>query len=494
MSLTSHLRTLKLLSFIAALLLTSYALAGPTGSKKTGFTITGTSGIPDTTVEVKIFYDYFISRDDQDASTYSARALHGKFSITVPPIVKPAYMSISLIPKIGRRSVLYFIEPGDHVQVEYKRGKLTFAGKDGRKMQCQQELYALSKQYYTKGDPKLTTDLTKYQRKKWQLHKADSLSLIRKDVINRYKAYLSPLAYQQLQLDCLSDLYLGLYEQTFGSLYYSHDSIQKVEARAYRDFYAKRTFGIKGANHVTSRSYTALVIQKLKSDLWVNAYLSEGKGNHATLKRLVNHIKVNYTGLLKDKLVTVASIELFHKNEDAAGILQQYLKGKVYSPYKEMLVRLKSAKSPGSPVVNFEFLNEQGRTVQLADFKGKAVVVNLWTSGCYHCVELATRMREIKKSIEALGPVVFVTVSVDRDRDLWVSSVNRGIFTEKENVNLFTGGKGLDHPFMMYYNYAAMPAQMIINTEGRLVTMFPSRPIDEPSTAVFLQQVKKAMQ
>jgi peroxiredoxin len=476
-------------SIIFLLLISSASYASPKG--KNSFTLSGTTCSPDTVV-IKLFQDYFPSEDDRYAGVYTALPVNGHFSIVIPGLLRPAYISLSLIPGQSTKSALYFIEPADKVTVSCRNNEIVFSGRSARKLQCQQELYKLSLQHYTPGDPTRMTDFTPYTRRQWQIRKADSLYLIRQNLIRNYKPFLSAVAFRQLQLDFLGDLYYAQYNQAYGNLYSSAGSVQQQEANAYKDYYLQKKLSVVGADPALSRSYSKFLLEKLKADIWVRNFFN-AQTSRTSLKSLVAVVDAGYTGILKEKLMTAAFTELFDKNEDAATLLQQYLKGIIHKRYRQILVTILQQKKPGIPVKYFEFENTARDVVHLSDFRGRTVVLNIWISTCHHCIVLAAQMKLLRDSIKALGNVVLVTVNVDKDRDKWLSSLEKGIFTEKDNINLFTAGQGIDHPFMKYYNYVAMPAQMIIDKDGRLVTLYPSRPLEPLSAAKFLQQVKSAL-
>jgi thiol-disulfide isomerase/thioredoxin len=478
------------ISFLAMLLFFTTAKASPVINAVV--TISGITDKHDTVV-ISLFHDYFPVIRSKDAIVYKAPAIDGRFSLTIHHLVQPKYISVSLLSHSAIKPVLYLIEPGDDIVITVCNNQIAFSGRSAKKMQCQHELYALSLVQYTPGDPRLMTDFTPYTSRQWHMRKADSLYTIRKNIVDKYKPHLSPFAYKQLLLDCLGDVYYGQFNQAYGSLYGSVGETQMQEANAYRNYYFSKTLTVPGADYPLSRSYSMLALEKLKADIWVRDFFKEQKKARVALRDLLRQVQATYTGSLKEKMDAGAFLELFDKNDDAAGLLQQYLAASKQTRYRQLLVTMLNQKSPGTPVRYFEFVSIANNAVHLSDFLGKTIILNVWISTCYHCVELAAAMKPLKDSIKALTDVVLITVNVDKDPAAWLNAVERGIFTEKDNINLFTGGKGIEHPFMKYYNYVGMPAQMIIDKKGNLVTANPVRPADPLSTAKFWQQVKAAL-
>jgi thiol-disulfide isomerase/thioredoxin len=65
------------------------------------------------------------------------------------------------------------------------------------------------------------------------------------------------------------------------------------------------------------------------------------------------------------------------------------------------------------PVGDVRFLDAQGRTLRLADFKGRLVLINLWATWCPPC---RLEMPALDKLQEALGPQGLSVVAVSMDK------------------------------------------------------------------------------
>jgi hypothetical protein len=70
--------------------------------------------------------------------------------------------------------------------------------------------------------------------------------------------------------------------------------------------------------------------------------------------------------------------------------------------------------------------------------------------------------------------VVLITISVDKDRKKWISSIDKGIYTSQHSINLFTGGIGDTHPIISHYLIEAYPKLILIDRKGKLC----NNPID----------------
>jgi thiol-disulfide isomerase/thioredoxin len=66
--------------------------------------------------------------------------------------------------------------------------------------------------------------------------------------------------------------------------------------------------------------------------------------------------------------------------------------------------------SPAS-VANAVLVSESGRSMRLADFRGKVVFVNFWGSWCTPCLQEMTSIRNLQAAFRGRNDIVFVFVS-----------------------------------------------------------------------------------
>ncbi|HVK30346.1 MAG TPA: TlpA disulfide reductase family protein [Nocardioides sp.] len=123
----------------------------------------------------------------------------------------------------------------------------------------------------------------------------------------------------------------------------------------------------------------------------------------------------------------------------------------------------------------------QGDALDLADLRGKAVVVNVWWSGCGPC---RTEMPMLVDAEKELGKdeVAFVGINI---RDL-----------APENAATFEKDRGVDYPSLYdpgsetlaglgKYAPPSMPATIVLDTEGRVAALM-NGPVPSKSTLVTL--------
>jgi peroxiredoxin len=79
---------------------------------------------------------------------------------------------------------------------------------------------------------------------------------------------------------------------------------------------------------------------------------------------------------------------------------------------------------------DFALTGLDGRRMRLSDFRGKAIVLNFWTSTCPPCIEEMPSLGELAKVVAKRKDVVVLTVSTDPDQA-----------TAKNTVESATGGR-----------------------------------------------------
>lgn len=111
-----------------------------------------------------------------------------------------------------------------------------------------------------------------------------------------------------------------------------------------------------------------------------------------------------------------------------------------YAASQEKQGAMPAATQPGSSghlvgknkLIDYIFTDSAGNAVKLSDFLGKWVMVDVWYSGCGACISTNEAMRTVHDSLEKEG-VVFLSISVDKNREKWMASITPGTLKSKLN-------------------------------------------------------------
>ena len=143
---------------------------------------------------------------------------------------------------------------------------------------------------------------------------------------------------------------------------------------------------------------------------------------------------------------------------------------------------------------NHNFKDSLGNIVKLSDFKGKLIIVDIWYSGCGACVQCNNGMSEVHKMLKDKKDLVFMSISIDEDYDVWMNSITQGAKATKTalwpgrykpypgTITVNTGGSGENNIFIKkYVPTHAYPKLLLFDKSGKLVSSNPPRPDYNPT-------------
>lgn len=123
----------------------------------------------------------------------------------------------------------------------------------------------------------------------------------------------------------------------------------------------------------------------------------------------------------------------------------------------------------GSKAFNFSLTDRSDNRVTLADFKGKTVLIDYYFTGCVNCKIVYKRvLKDVEKKYKTNNNMVFITISIDKDKDGWMKGMEQGEYNDPKGINLYTNGEGSSHELIKYHNIMGYPTLMLINKDGNV--------------------------
>jgi thiol-disulfide isomerase/thioredoxin len=198
-----------------------------------------------------------------------------------------------------------------------------------------------------------------------------------------------------------------------------------------------------------------------------------------TVDLLVDTIARYYQGVLRDRMI----VQFLKENNSRLKNYDQtvsrsadLLTSDVYrSEVAPFLNRMTEAKA-----YNFSLPDRSGKKVSLAEFAGKTVLLDFWFTGCSNCIKFyAATLKPVHEYFKNRKDVVFITICIDRNKAVWLKSIDDGTYTSNDAINLYTEGQMNQHPSIQHYQVYSYPQPMLIGKDQRIQKVNFSEKMDK---------------
>ncbi len=119
--------------------------------------------------------------------------------------------------------------------------------------------------------------------------------------------------------------------------------------------------------------------------------------------------------------------------------------------------------TPPLPVPETRFLDETGKEVSLADFKGRVLLVNFWATWCAPCVE---ELPSLDRLQGALGSKDFTVLAISEDRQ---GAATARPFLEKHGLKRLAAHADRQMGLARALGLRGMPSTYLIDRKGNVV-------------------------
>jgi thiol-disulfide isomerase/thioredoxin len=210
--------------------------------------------------------------------------------------------------------------------------------------------------------------------------------------------------------------------------------------------------------------------------------LIDGQESYKRLMKALEADSILRKPQLRELVLIKGLLELYntpgYNHEKIIGILNMIV---VESKFPENrivadnVLKMLTKLLPGTPAPGFKLLNRINKEVTLAEFKGKPVVLNFWTTYCQPCVTEMDRMKPIYDKFK--DEVVFISISADKDFLKSVYFINM-----KSNFVWNFLHIGSNYNLLKEYDVKSYPLYVLIGKSGNIVKY----PADLPGSGLEL--------
>ena len=251
--------------------------------------------------------------------------------------------------------------------------------------------------------------------------------------------------------------------------YYDHIATYVVEDESlvnldeYLMFVAEAMHMLDAANRDVTAIYPKTVAQiKYAADHLTNAVVKES---------LIHHITTTYVDNFGVKDI-----------EELNNLYYVYVKDPALQAIYQAKCERWDLSRPGRLSPNFRAVDIEGKEWTLLDFRGKYVYIDMWATWCGPCKQEMPYLKQLEKQFEDAS-IVFLGLSVDRDKSKWEEMVGSGNLT---GVQLYLGTQS---SFQEAYRAESIPRFILLDKDGVIISNDMSRPSD-PETAETLNALE----
>lgn len=306
------------------------------------------------------------------------------------------------------------------------------------------------------------------------IHRGDSLFAANCQILEAAQLPAAFTAIEKVRLQYYTYYYFPLYA-TYHRMYGDDKSYIPSET-----FYTK----VKALTTIDAK---LLALREYKAYLpgAISALSNEGeKVNSNSPEQLMNYIDTK----IKDAAVAEFLVDEFvYKYVDNSGLdnadpliamFRKHVKdAQSIEKFNKLCAQWEKLRS-GNPSVGFSYSDIDGKTVSLADLKGKFIYIDVWATWCGPCRGELPALKGLEEKY-AGKDIHFVSMSCDKDKKAWETMVKKD---ELKGIQLHMG---TDRSFMDAYLIKSIPRFILLDRDGNIISADMSRPSDARTAKKF---------
>lgn len=389
------------------------------------------------------------------------------------------YLTLSYKPSKGNKVKLfadYLAEPGDEINLAFPTrntqkvkqqpvsmvSNIRFTGTGSEKFKCQSNLEENERMNYINWQNKNrhTPDTSVNAQLTEIVQFASHLDKDNHKILEKYKEEISDLGWQILKINLYANKMLRVYKQ----LKPIARKIKALSANSKNQFLINYYLATDLPPYFSSE---ALSLSSFYAPMLLLQYdfenLAFSKGE------ILSRINAISNQRIKDRVLAEYLLRNFNSLQSPIDLAREVLKNVSDTDYIKIINSTLATQGKGADISDFSLPNEKGETVKLSDFRGKVVFLDFWFTGCGGCLTYQKKvLSKVDKEFENNNKIVFISISIDIDRKMWLKSVESGAYSSDNVINLYTDGLGADHPIIKQLAITSYPRPIVIDKNGKI--------------------------
>ncbi|MDT3401051.1 TlpA family protein disulfide reductase [Mucilaginibacter terrae] len=447
-----------------------------------------------------------------DPEKYSPQTLttipnkNGEFKFKIVAGTSPFHISLFLSSKRNGQLGLineaeisnYLIEPGDSINVVFAGHKQVYTGKGKTIFEAQ---YTLQQSDIDERLLKADKPYSFVREPLRWLSQKDSLMNIQLTVLEKFRPSLSDITFSVLRADLIGSNRAFVYSRiSYSKPFFSSGTILDKNLDSLCRMLVLRPDYISiNDRSILAPKYVDYLYKKLQIEVKYGRLKNDSdvRAGH----NYFDAIKNQFTGVLRDKLLAWWLLELASINDLQPQYLANAMELMQTPVFIKIAEELKATFTKGQLVEDYGFTDAKGKIVHLSDFKGRVIVIDLWFSGCTGCVRVAENMPLVEKVFEKRKDVVFLSISIDRDKNKWLKSISKEHegqdythYTTPSTVYIYTGGTAGKNSFIKKYVPGnSYPSILLVDKKRRMFSATPPTPVSAQARSGLIDLIEKAL-
>jgi thiol-disulfide isomerase/thioredoxin len=132
--------------------------------------------------------------------------------------------------------------------------------------------------------------------------------------------------------------------------------------------------------------------------------------------------------------------------------------------------------APGKPAPRFEGTTIDGRSVSLADLKGKIVYTDVWATWCGPCVAEIPFSKKLQKAFSTEDEILFLNISLDQNQEAWRDFLNKDVTWKGLHIVL---APDEIQAFNKSFKIESIPQYFLFDKAGNIISLKAPRPSEQ---------------